>query len=65
MAMPNATPDWAWVTNEIFDRKLAEIVDEMGIQAVLSIPGVYEVLAEHLNNTVLEELEDEREQSVQ
>jgi len=51
--------DWSWVTNEMFSKKLEEVVCEMGYAAVLQIPGVYEACAEHLNNTVLEELEAE------
>lgn len=47
------------ITNEQFDRKLAEILDRDRASSLLSIPGVYEVLSEEYNNQVLEELEDE------
>jgi hypothetical protein len=55
-----ATHDWGWLTDEMFRAKLEEIVNEMGTTAVLAVPGVYEILAEELNNTVLEELRMER-----
>lgn len=42
-----------------FDEALAEILDESPASHLLSIPGVYEVLAEHFNNAVLDKLADE------
>lgn len=50
-----------WVTREAFDAKLAEFVDKMSTAELLSIPGMYEILCEELNNDVLTALEDERE----
>jgi len=52
-------PDFNWITNEMFHSKLADIMHEMGSDAVLQIPGVYEACSEHLNNQVLEELADQ------
>ena len=51
---------YSWVTTEMFDAKLAELLDEMSGGGILQIPGVYEVVSEHLNNDVLEALEAER-----
>jgi hypothetical protein len=44
------------ITNEMFDDKLAQVLGRMSGDEVLAIPGVYEIVAEHLNNEVLEEL---------
>uniref|UniRef100_A0A6H1ZU34 Uncharacterized protein n=1 Tax=viral metagenome TaxID=1070528 RepID=A0A6H1ZU34_9ZZZZ len=52
-------PDFSWVTQEMFDSKLTDILHEMGSAQVLQIPGVYEACSEHLNNQVLEELADQ------
>lgn len=60
------TAKYAWVTDEMFDNKLEEIVDkvvdESGPGAIMSIPGIYEILSEHFNNDVLEALENERDE---
>lgn len=52
--------NYDWVTHEMFDEKLAELVRQES--DILSIPGVYEILSEHFNNDVLEALEQEREE---
>lgn len=44
------------VDNEEYDKILSDLVFEEG-DAILSIPGVYEVLSEHFNNQILEILE--------
>ncbi len=44
---------------ERFDAKLAEILDEQPASYLLTIPGVYEVLAEQYNNDVLDALKEE------
>jgi hypothetical protein len=49
------------ITDEMFDRKLAEILDRMSGTELLSIVGVYEAVSEELNNQVVEELENESE----
>jgi len=48
-------------TQERFDDKLGEILDEQPASYLLLIPGVYEVLAEHYNNDVLAALKEEGE----
>jgi hypothetical protein len=59
--------DHSWVTTEMFDSRLREIVnDELNTATspfdnLISIPGVYEILAEHYNNDVLNELEDDHQ----
>lgn len=49
------------ITNEQFDSKLADILSDMTGAELLSISGLYEVVAEELNNKVLEALEEEQE----
>lgn len=44
------------ITNEQFDAKLAEILNRHPASALLTVPGVYEAVAEEYNNQVLEEL---------
>lgn len=53
------TDDYAYVTDEMFDDKLAELIGEKTPEQLLAIPGVYEILREHFNNDVLEELDKE------
>ena len=47
------------VTQEQFDQKLAEILNGMTGAQLLSIPGIYEILAEAFNNDVLGALNEE------
>ena len=47
------------VNNERFDAKLAEILNGMKASELLSIAGVYELVAEEFNNDVLQAIEDE------
>jgi hypothetical protein len=50
------------MTQEDFDRHLIAIVNEQQpASSLLTIPGIYEVLAEHFNNEVLESWEAEQE----
>ncbi len=48
-----------FVTQELFDEKLEEILDEQTGSTLLAIPGLYEVVSEHFNNQVLDELKRE------
>ena len=50
-----------FVTEEIFGRELERQVNDMSAWDLLSIPGVYEAVKEHLNDNVLEALEEQRE----
>ena len=47
------------ITNELFDETLRRILDGYRGTQLLDIPGIYEVLAEHFNNDVVNELCDE------
>lgn len=47
------------VTQEAFNAKLEELLNEMGGAELLAIPGLYEVVSEHLNNEVLEALRED------
>ena len=49
--------DYSWVTNEMFQDTLADVIQ---YENILAIPGIYEILAEEYNNEVLEQLEKER-----
>lgn len=51
--------DYRNLTNEDFDRILGDIMQEAGGRAILTIPGVYEVVSEHFNNDVLDRWEQE------
>ena len=49
------------ITDEMFDSKLAEILDHMSGEEILLIPGVYEEVREFFNNQVLGELTEPEE----
>jgi hypothetical protein len=53
------------ITQEAFDAKLAEIMDESPASSLLSIPGVYEAVSEYFNNDVLAELEEDHDEHEQ
>lgn len=57
MARPK---NYEWVTDEMFDRKLEELLSEEPAGGIMQIPGVYELLSEHFNNAVLDALDEER-----
>ena len=48
------------ISTEDFDRILTEILEDTRPEAVLTIPGVYEILAEHYNNDILQIWEAEQ-----
>jgi len=52
--------DYSWVTQEMFDNKLQEIVECHAAQVIM-IPDVYALLADYYNDEVLELLEEEKE----
>lgn len=47
------------VSQEQFDQKLAEILSGMTGAQILSIPGIYGILAEEFNNDVIDALNEE------
>ena len=53
--------NYDWVTDEMFDNKLEDILARHTGDGLLYIPGVYELVKEEFNNEVLQELERERE----
>ena len=56
------TDDYSWVTDEMFDEALMEIVDKQGITSLIRREGVYELVKEHYNNEVLAKLEERKEE---
>jgi len=52
--------DYSWVTQEMFDEKLQELVECHAWQ-ILMIPDIYTLLVEYYNNEILELLEEEKE----
>jgi hypothetical protein len=54
--------DFGWVTNEIFDEELKEVLAGQTALEILDIPGIYEILSEHYNNEVLTNLQRHREE---
>lgn len=56
--------DFSWVTTEMFDEELKEILaSDNDAVSLLSIPGIYEILAEHYNNEILVNLKRHREEA--
>jgi len=52
--------NYDWVTQEMFDMALEEIIAQMSAGEILQVSGAYEVFSEELNNEVLSKLELER-----
>ena len=52
---------YANMTDEDFDRILEDHVAKLNAAALLAIPGIYEILSEELNNSVLEAWEQEQD----
>lgn len=49
------------ISQEEFDRILEEMLEEMPASNLLTVPGIYEIVAEHFNNDVLREWSREHE----
>ena len=59
--MSDKAESYSWITQEMFDAELENIVkEEAETGKLLSIPGVYEAVSEHFNNAVIKNLEDKR-----
>uniref|UniRef100_A0A6M3JXJ9 Uncharacterized protein n=1 Tax=viral metagenome TaxID=1070528 RepID=A0A6M3JXJ9_9ZZZZ len=54
--------NYSKMTNEDFDRILAEIMNESPASHLLTVPGVYEAVSEHFNNDVLAKWDEERKE---
>ena len=52
--------NYDWITSEMFQAKLAEIIDQHPASQLLGIPGIFEILAEDFNNDVLDALTEDR-----
>lgn len=68
VALPPSYPHegvYAKITDKEFDDHLAAIVDNMNTDMLLQIPGVYEAVAEGLNNDVLKRWERELEDAAE
>ena len=48
------------ITTEQFDSKLLEILSAMTAADLISIPGVYEIVSEELNNDVIDAITNDR-----
>jgi hypothetical protein len=53
-------PEEIECTNEEFDEAVRDLAEEDGVQAVLLIPGVWELVSEYYNNEALDKIEDDR-----
>ena len=42
-----------WITDEMFNKELDDVVNNLSTSELLAIPGIYEILREELNNEVL------------
>lgn len=49
------------LTDDLFDKYLESIVAGMHAYEILSIPGVYEILREELNNKILLQYESQED----
>ena len=54
--------DYSWVTHDIFDAALMEILADMPLISLVRVEGVYEILREEFNDEVLTKLEKEKEE---
>jgi len=52
--------NYEWVTDEMFDAELRNVIQDEDSEYLLAIPGVYEAVREHYNNIVLTRLEEKR-----
>ena len=48
------------ITTDEFDEELTDMLSKMTASELLSVPGIYEILAEHFNNDVIDRI-NERE----
>ncbi len=53
--------DYSTMTKDEFDGRLFSIADALGTDYLLTIPGVYELVAEELNNDILDAWAAEQE----
>jgi hypothetical protein len=51
-------PSYAPIPTQEFDAKLTDKVQDIHPIELFQIPGIYEILAEHFNNDIMEDYED-------
>ena len=49
------------ISNEEFNNILLEILSEMPANQLISVPGIYEILAEEFNNEILQKWSQRKE----
>ena len=52
--------NYEWVTQEMSNDKLAEVIDEQKASNLLTIPGIFEILSEHFNNEILARFDNDQ-----
>lgn len=52
--------DYTWVTNDLFNESVRTVARRLGVDALLDMPGVWEIVSEALNNEALDVCEHER-----
>ena len=55
---------YAFITDDMFDKKLLQCMKRYSMESILQIEGVYEHVAEYFNNEVLDELLQEHMEEV-
>ena len=63
MPKTKQTNKYAQLSTERFDEILLELCNDEGAGTLLTIPGVYEIVAEHYNNDVLDRWKDEQDET--
>ena len=59
--MPKPKPNrYAKLSTEDFDRILIDLVNDTSSETLITIPGIYELLAEYFNNDVLDAWDHEQ-----
>jgi len=51
------------IDSEAFDNAVRELAREAGVEALLSIPGVWELVSEEFNNEAIRKCEEESEET--
>jgi hypothetical protein len=56
--------DYSWITTDQYYEELENLAYSYGVKFILNVPGVKELLAEELNNEILDALYDRRQEKV-
>ena len=57
--MPNK---YSHITSEMFTEELERLVSQMTTGELMSLPGFYEIVSEHFNNDILDNLSNDDDQ---